>query len=120
MLSRRIAALLIGLLSLHLNFVGVDFACADHASGRATAHSVPAAAHHVTDAHATPATDAESCEIPTQPDCCRAMASCAVNVALDEDAGSSSMPVARDALTGASSHAPRSLVTPPEPPPPRA
>ena len=116
MSSRRLAALLIGLLSLPLNFVGVDFTCADHGQP-ATAAAMPV--HHG-GGHDASTADAEPCEVPTQPDCCRAMMSCAVSVEIDTSAPSRGVPFARESIATGATRLPLSQTSPPDPPPPRA
>jgi hypothetical protein len=119
MLSRRIAALLIGLLSIHLNFVGVDFTCAGHGSSGSPSHDAAMPTHHAA-SHGAAATESESCEIPARQDCCRAMASCAINVEIDTSAPAREVPFARGAVAAATMRLPLSQTSPPEPPPPRA
>jgi hypothetical protein len=120
MLSRRITALLIGLLTIHLSFLGVDLACADHGLSGPPAHSAAAmATHHATSDEAAVA-ETESCEIPAQQDCCRAMASCALSVEIDTSAPASDAPFARGSVAATAMRLPLSQTSPPEPPPPRA
>jgi hypothetical protein len=108
---------------VHLNVVRADVTCATHRE-----HSAAPAghtAHHASHQHgaiaaaASTAKDA-SCETPSQPECCQALASCTVNaVATSEVATAQPTPTYSVALA-------RAIVTPasrlvaPDTPPPRA
>ena len=120
MLVRRFAALLIGLLSIHLNFVGVDLTCADHARRDVSNHDAAAMQHHAMPTDDASVADAEPCEIPSQPDCCSAMTSCAVSVALDADTQTDGIASMRERIAPRVAELLLSHLTPPDPPPPKA
>jgi hypothetical protein len=131
---RRIVALALSAVMLHLNVERADVACATHVDGAAnteqTHHSVQShhatSAHHTTSAHHAPAAehaisaDHQQCQIPAQPDCCLALVSCSIVTDMGTESGNS-----REALFGSravafAQSAPTSRNTAPEPPPPRA
>jgi hypothetical protein len=120
MLARRLAGFLIALLSLHLNFVGLDVACADHHQSRVARESMASMQHHESAADGAAVADQEPCEIPTQPDCCRAMTSCTVSVALDASGGASKVASHHAIVVPPSMRVPRSQTAAPDPPPPKA
>src|SRR4051812_31186974 len=99
--ARRVIALLLGILMLHLAVVGADLQCARHGNGeRSTAMAashrmiavsdVPAAAKHTS--------SEQPCETPAPPECCRAMTSCAITLALGERENVGGLPLAREAV----------------------
>jgi hypothetical protein len=119
MIARPWSALFVVLMMLRLTFVGADFACAQHGGQSGVAHASesqdPHAAHSTTETAATE----QPCELPALPECCTAMASCAVNLVL-EGAEQTTSAFMREAVAVADSYAPRSRVTAPDPPPPKA
>jgi hypothetical protein len=130
MFLRRLSGFLVALLMLHLTFVGADGACAEHGDrgerqqGHAHAHATPGGhGHHDVSLGAEAVGDAatdQPCETPTQPGCCRAMSSCAVNAAFMERAFASPRPPVRASIESAALTIPLSRVTAPDPPPPKA
>lgn len=121
MRARRFAAFLIGILSIHLNLVGVDLACADHARRDVATHDAATMQHHAAPtSNEAAVADAEPCEIPAQPDCCRAMTSCAVTVVLDVESRSAAVASNRERVVPAAVGLLLSHTTPPDPPPPKA
>jgi hypothetical protein len=109
---------------VHLNVVRADVVCATHVehSAEPAGHT----AHHASHQHHATAPDASSvandasCETPSQPDCCQALASCSVSaVAAVEVAIAQANPThvsapSRSVLT------PASRFVAPDTPPPRA
>ena len=100
MLLRRLAGVLTAACMLHLSVVASDAACGTHmASGRAfpdvgqvasdaTDMDTDMAMDAVLAAHPAPGEDGRSreCDTPVQPDCCRAVASCAQTFAAPDSA----------------------------------
>ena len=119
-LGRRFAALLIGILSIHLNVVGVDLTCADHARRDVSNHDAAAMQHHAMPTDDASVADAEPCDTPTQPDCCRAMTSCAVTVALEVDTHADGIASSRERIAPSAAELLLSHASPPDPPPPKA
>jgi hypothetical protein len=123
MLVRRLSGLLTGLLMLHLSFVGWDLACAQHGDRPASAHNnmLGHHGHHVAAARVESATASDQpCETPTQPACCHAMTSCAINAAFERGTRLASVPPARNVIELAVIRVPLSQITSPDPPPPKA
>jgi hypothetical protein len=106
---------------LHLNLQAADAPCARH-SARSVGES--ASAHPARHAHhAGSARDAINtktpCEIPAQPNCCQALASCSMN-ALASGARSAPLPNGASAISQMVREIPVSPVASPDPPPPKA
>jgi hypothetical protein len=119
--ARRLCRILVGFLMLHLTFVGADIQCAHHAGGpmQSSMHAMAQTGSAIESSTFAPASD-QPCETPTQPDCCRAMTSCAVNLAFSRGTRLAELPPIRHAIAAAVMRVPASLVTPPDPPPPKA
>ncbi|HEY9228939.1 MAG TPA: hypothetical protein VIP11_19970 [Gemmatimonadaceae bacterium] len=122
MIARRLVGIVLSLLMLQLSLLGADASCARHGdhgrvrSQTGTQHD----AHLMAPAQAAVANAEQPCETPTQPDCCRAMTSCAVNIAFGSGTRISSLPAAHEAIRPDAMRTPQSRITAPEPPPPRA
>jgi len=116
---RRVAALLTGLLMVHLTFVGSDFACAVHPGDTA---GVPhAMAHHGHSATTSENAAAERapCRTPAVPMCCQGLASCASVLSMTEAARVAGVTVTKNTLPESVRDLPRSEIIAPDPPPPR-
>jgi hypothetical protein len=113
--------MLVAILMAHFTVVGGDVNCARHGdrSGgphHRGAHAGSATAHGVS----APGVGSEQpCETPTQPECCRAMTSCSVSVAVTA-IGHQRALQSRERVASAADDAPPSLITAPDPPPPKA
>ena len=124
MLARRLTGVLAGLLTLHLTFVGADVACAQHGIVGAVEthqHATENRDHMVAVLHGdgVGASD-QPCDTPTQPECCRAMTSCAVNATSERSLRLPQRPPVRGVIAPAVMRAPLSQITSPDPPPPKA
>jgi hypothetical protein len=142
MIFRRITGVLLAAFTLHLNVLGADFACAKHGPGdhesvaavatddaAAPSHAEHASvsAEHSAHNHASVASTVPSvtnppapCDVPVQPNCCKALTSCSVYFSSGSEltiAGVDKVPdfIAPNAMT-----APPSVRSAPEPPPPKA
>ena len=118
---RRMAGLLMSGFLLHLNLQAADATCAHHSvrgvRESATSHSARHAYHA---GSARDAINTETpCEIPAQPNCCQALASCSM-VALASGARSTALPNTPGAISQMVSEIPTSPVASPDPPPPKA
>jgi hypothetical protein len=122
MTARRVFGLLTALLMLHLTIVGADLRCADHSVSAAGEHQTMGVTHGPTRSATTAVatTNDRPCQTPTQPACCRALTSCAVNVVLRADQAAAPGPLVRHAIQPATTRLPASPITAPEPPPPKA
>jgi hypothetical protein len=110
---------------LHLNVVRADRACSTHAHHEMPTASQPehdAHGSHTAPMHGTQATDADqSCDTPSQSDCCQALVSCSVVLGLNASARAlTATPQNDGAVASALQRAPLSRIAAPEPPPPRA
>jgi hypothetical protein len=122
---RRLTGILTSLLLFHLTLVGADLACAKHglhhASSSARADRGGHEQHHQ---HATqsdiPARDDASCEVPTLPACCQALASCGMSLAGNAATGGSDVLLIAGRVRTVADDVPPSWSLEPEPPPPRA
>jgi hypothetical protein len=105
---------------LHLTFVGASVRCAQGAELSVAGHRHGNASHAgmagETGRHASHDGSHRS---PGPQECCRAMAACAVTVALRAEAPSSARCTRDDAIVAPLMNAPRSPTTSPEPPPPK-
>lgn len=121
MTARRLAGFLVAFLMLHLTFVGASVRCAQGSELNVVGHHY-ANGHHAGMATETGAgsTHGQSHRVPAQPECCRAMAACAVTVALREEAQSHRELLRDDAIIANLLSLPRSPITSPDPPPPKA
>lgn len=137
---RRLTGSFLTLLTLHLNLLGADFACAKHApteSGDATQHVMPttASAHrHGATPNATETATASResvsapelttqqppCDVPVQPNCCKALATCSVVFSSGNTLGVASTLNLSDLVVPGAMTAPPSERAAPEPPPPKA
>ena len=122
MFARRLTGVLLALMTLHLTFVGADVACAQHGSRAAVAHQHggPHHSHGVAEANSQVGGTDQPCETPTQPECCRAMTSCAVNASSERGTRLAELPPVHAVIEPAAMRMPPSQVTTPEPPPPKA
>jgi hypothetical protein len=120
---RLLYGIVVGLLMLHLTFVGADLSCAQHGDAPARGHQHGMMDHHRGDAASvhelTPASE-QPCETPTQPGCCRAMTSCAINIAFGNGSALGELPPRHARIASSVSDAPPSQTAAPEPPPPKA
>jgi len=140
---RRITGSLLTLLTLHLNLLGVDFACAKHArteSGGATEHVMPTTASaHMHGAVTTPPGSMEApasvrrgsasaevttqqppCDVPVQPSCCKALATCSVVFSSGTMLNVAGVLNSSDLVAPIATTTPPSERAAPEPPPPKA
>jgi hypothetical protein len=128
--TRRYAALALAASLLNLNVVRADVACSQHERATAGHETADHEMHH-DDASATAMAHGAHAlhhsepleqpgKTPTQPSCCQALASC--SLAFGSDAGSAivAFVLTHDVGHGALIDAPRSRVTTPDPPPPKA
>ena len=121
MTARRVVGLLTGFLMLHLTFVGADWRCSEHGSGSMAGHRAMSSQHpSMVAAVDESAATGQPCQTPTQPECCRAMTSCAVNAALRADAAGNQAPPSRSAIESGLMRIPLSPTASPDPPPPKA
>jgi hypothetical protein len=118
---RRLTAVVLSTLMLQINFKQSDFVCAKHdGEPSATLNSAP---HHdmAMPGHDQQGADEQkSCEIPASRYCCQTVASCAMTFGLAADAPASAYHPAGHNGSPTRGRIPASLVTAPEPPPPRA
>ena len=122
MFVRRLTGFMLAVMMLHLTFVGADVTCAQHGSRAMSAHEHGSARHeHMAAASNVRVSGTEQpCDTPTQPQCCRAMTSCAVNAASERGTRLAQVLPAHDAIEPAVMRTPLSQVTSPDPPPPKA
>jgi hypothetical protein len=121
MITRRLIGLLVAVLMAHLTFVGADFSCAQHGDRGMISHHEAAPSHAAMAMRTTAAAATDQpCQTPTQPECCRAMTSCTISAALGTPDASSERPLSRDVIASALMRIPRSPITAPDPPPPKA
>jgi hypothetical protein len=121
---QRLTGLLTSLLLLHLTLVGADLTCAKHGVQGAAHASQPGtsphADHHAPSQPAGPGQSDTTCEVPTLPACCQALASCGVSIAAEQSTESGDLShLLAGALSGADD-TPTSWTLEPEPPPPKA
>jgi hypothetical protein len=121
---RRLTGLLTSLLLLHLTLVAADLTCTKHGVHSRTHASQPAgsshAGHHAPPRSDAPSNDDTSCQVPTLPACCEALASCGVSVVEDRSAESGDLSYLVAGVRVGSDEAPTSWTFEPEPPPPKA
>ncbi|MEO7363449.1 MAG: hypothetical protein ABI120_24155 [Gemmatimonadaceae bacterium] len=139
---RRLTGFLLMLLTLHLNLLGADFACAKHAATEgvdATEHVMPTSASaHMHGAVMTPGameapasvpegaaarevtTNHAPCDVPVQPGCCKALATCSVVFSAGHMLNAAGMRNSSDLVAALAATAPPSERAAPEPPPPKA
>ena len=147
---RRLTGALLTLLTLHLNLLGADFACVRHVgtegeTGHGSAqHAMPmegtaaatahgAGAHdvmaHDTETHAAPtaqdaatvvSSDTPPCDVPVQPNCCKALASCNVVFSTGSELDVAGLFNLSEQIAPYAMTAPPSERAAPEPPPPKA
>jgi hypothetical protein len=122
MTARRLTGLLVGFLMLHLSIVGADLSCAQHGDRGAIQrhHASGTHAHMLVAAHAEAGATHQPCDVPAQPDCCRAMTSCAITAASAASVRLDAFPPAHDVIRPALMRVLRSPITSPDPPPPKA
>lgn len=119
---RRFTGLLTSLLLLHLTLVAADLTCVKHgvhgAAHAAQSDMSPDEGHHASADSDAPNRDDTSCEVPTLPACCQALASCGVSIAEQRvgESGDLSHLVA-GVLYGADDTPPSWSVAPDTPPP---
>jgi hypothetical protein len=121
MAARRVLGLLTAFLMLHLTLVGADWRCAEHGDQNVAGPAAVSSQHAsmVAGNSESAATD-QPCQTPAQPECCRAMTSCAVNAALRADADVRQVPPTRSVIESALVRTPLSPTASPDPPPPKA
>lgn len=120
---RRLYGIVVGLLMLHLTFVGADWSCAQHGDAPARGHQHAMMGHHrgeATAVHELTSAPEQPCETPTQPGCCRAMTSCAINIAFANGAALGELPPRHAQIGSGVSDVPPSQMAAPDPPPPKA
>lgn len=118
MIARRIAALFVMLLMAHLDIARAYAACARETT-HAADHTKMSHDHaSMSSAQMPPAPNSSS--VPSQAECCRAMASCVMSLALSGDTAMSDLSLERSSIVPSVLGTPASLVFAPEPPPPRA
>lgn len=121
MIARRICSALVGLLMLHVSYSASDLSCATHDDQTRAVPSHLAGAHLDAGMSMGDAGTSDApCRIPTQPACCSAMISCATTFSLGRSAHVDGHAAKREAIAPATVRVPLSLVTPPDPPPPKA
>ena len=120
MYLRRIAALIVAALMMHLNVAAADAACASHDTMVHQAHGAPASsmAGMALDAAVHAAPVEAPCTTPTQAECCRALAACSLVFARSSGAFAH-VAIARMAAMSAMAIAPPGWLVAPDPPPPR-
>jgi hypothetical protein len=121
---RRLTSLLTSLLLFHLTLIGADLACTKHGVQRA-AHVSQADASLHADHHAPPRPDAPghddtTCEVPTLPGCCQALASCGVSIAAERSTESGDLSHLPAGVLYGADDTPTSWTLEPDPPPPKA
>ncbi len=122
MLARRLPGFITALLMLHLTFVGADLACAQHGDRptQGHQHAMRHQQHRGAAVHVEAATGNQPCDTPTQPACCQAMTSCAINATCERVDRSASVPPCPNVIAPAVTRIPSSPITAPDPPPPKA
>ena len=121
MIARRICSALVGLLLLHVSYSGADLSCATHGDQTGVLSSHLAAAHLDADMPMSDAGTSDApCRIPTQPQCCRGMVSCATTFSLGRSAHVDEHTARRETIAPAMTRVPHSPVMSPDPPPPKA
>jgi hypothetical protein len=113
---RFLLALLTSVSMLHLSLVGGDLPCATHGSRGAHASS---AAHEMAGMPMHPDAPTD-CATPIQPRCCDVMTGCSVIATLGVPPHASTATTPDAALPRAAATQPASILTAPEPPPPKA
>ena len=120
MIRRRGTGILVSLLLIHLTWIGTDPACPDQDHGAVSLAAVPGEATHHHAAGSGDDTRAPSPDIPVPPQCCAAMASCAVAL-IAAHATERVDPAATASNAPATSlHTPTAGMGAPDPPPPKA
>jgi hypothetical protein len=114
---RFLLALLTSVSMLHLSLVGGDLPCATHASGGAHASG---GVHEMAGMPMHPDAPTDDCATPIQPRCCDVMAGCSVTAALGVLTHASTATTPDVALPRTAAMQPASILTAPEPPPPKA
>jgi hypothetical protein len=127
-MMRRLAGLALAAALLHLNLVRADVACGNHEQAENAGHGAHAmdhdgkksadAVHHGGAPDVAPPD--ESCDTPIQSDCCQALASCSPAFGGDVAPTIRSFGRVHAVATSALIEIPRSRVTTPDPPPPKA
>jgi hypothetical protein len=119
---RRLSGILLAGFMLHLNVERADLACAahpDHATPAPAAHAHAGHHHAVANAEHGGVAESESCQTPTQPDCCQALASCSLVLGIDDAPMSVSATQSHSAVLAGAGSAPSSRLIAPDPPPPK-
>lgn len=125
MFVRRIAAIAVAGALIHFNVVRADAACGthEHSSDAAPSQAHHASAtHHEAHSHAThpKVHEQQACDTPTQPECCLALASCTLAFGWGAESAVGEYVPTREGAVTALTDIPVSLVSTPEPPPPKA
>src|SRR2546423_3104405 len=117
---RRLTALALGALTLQLNLRAIDLVCAKHEGSAAKVAEHSSSHEMAADSHASHGVThkKQSCEIPASRDCCQAVTSCAMTLAISETSSPAPLLNEREVVS-ARLIVPASLIRAPEPPPPR-
>ena len=115
---RRIFCVLVTFTMAHLAVVGSDLVCAKHSVTQVAQADVamPGMDHGQTGHHG----DQPPCKTPARADCCQAVASCAVSVAIASVVAVADAPPMSSAVLASIDNVPLSRVAAPDPPPPKA
>lgn len=116
---RRLLGILVVASMSHLVVAGSDLVCATHGGHAAAQESqapMPGMHHHGDAGDASK----EACKVPVRSDCCEAMTTCSVNVALTSIADDHAGPNGDEGIAVFVADAPLTRLVPPEPPPPKA
>jgi hypothetical protein len=111
---RRVVIMGLGLAMIRVTLPGSDLVCARHDSGHAHAVVHSGAGHVPAHQHDPP------CETPSQADCCHALASCGVSIAVAEESEMIHPILSVDRQQAWAAVLPASRTSGPEPPPPKA
>jgi len=121
---RRVTAIAVWVLLLHLNLVASDLVCSTHHES-ANGATPSAMQHQVGVTHASqisdvPETGKAPCKVPARTDCCRAMISCAVSVGVATATAQDAPSPRHSAVADAPTQRPTSRTRAPDTPPPKA
>ncbi len=124
MYLHRLLIIALSVSMIRVTLPGSDLVCAKHDSRAASAPANADGAHAaVGHSHGLPAPGKSAqhpCETPSQADCCHALASCGISIALGEVRQTVTPQVAAEHRRIPRCTVLRSRVTAPEPPPPKA
>jgi hypothetical protein len=119
MIARRIAAVFVMFLMAHLDIARAYAACARRDAHGPAEHQQMMQDHAGMTSMPTAPADAPD-RAPAQAECCRAMASCVLTLALGDGTTADNAWQSRATLVEVAQNAPSSRSCAPEPPPPRA